>query len=44
MTEAEATALQDYLYICLLIQECRRAAVRVSWAVWQGIEDRMFTV
>lgn len=44
LTEAEATALQDYLYICLLIQECRRAAVRVSWAVWQGIEDRMFTV
>ncbi|MEB3273261.1 MAG: NACHT domain-containing protein [Prochlorothrix sp.] len=44
LTEAEAIELQRYLYINLLIEECRQVAVRVSRSVWQGIEARMLIV
>jgi hypothetical protein len=41
LTEEEAIALQNYLYIILLIHQCKGVAVRVSRSVWQGIESRM---
>ncbi|WP_353259099.1 NACHT domain-containing protein [Prochlorothrix hollandica] len=44
LTEAEAIALQNYLYVILLMEECKRVAVRVSRSVWNSIEDRLLTL
>ncbi|MBW4471158.1 MAG: NACHT domain-containing protein [Stenomitos rutilans HA7619-LM2] len=43
-SEAEAEALNHYLYANELIVRCKEAAVRVSPQVWAGIEERMLTV
>lgn len=43
ITDAERTALENYLYSYELIVRCKEAAVRVSPEVWQAIEDRMLT-
>jgi hypothetical protein len=44
LSEAEANALNNYLYANELIVRCKEAAVRVSPQVWAGIEERMLTV
>ncbi len=44
LSDAEANALNDYLYANELIVRCKEAAVRVSPQVWAGIEERMLTV
>ncbi|KAM3115658.1 NACHT domain-containing protein, partial [Phormidesmis sp. 146-33] len=44
LSEAEAKALENYLYATLLMVQCRQTAVRVSPTTWAGIEDRMVTV
>ena len=44
LSEAEANALNNYLYANQLIVRCKEAAVRVSPQVWAGIEERMLTV
>ena len=44
LSDAEANALNNYLYANQLIMWCKEAAVRVSPQVWAGIEERMLTV
>ncbi|WP_448601924.1 NACHT C-terminal helical domain 2-containing protein [Thermoleptolyngbya sp.] len=44
LSEDEAKALENCLYINELIVRCKEAAVRVSPQVWAGIEERMLTV
>lgn len=41
LTEAELSALENYLYANWLIVRCKQAAVRVSPQTWGAIEDRM---
>ena len=41
LTCEEATNLQHYLYICLLMENCRRTAVRVSRKTWDHLENTM---
>ena len=41
LSESELDALDNYLYANLLMVECKKAAVRVSKEVWNGIESRM---
>jgi len=44
LTEAESTALNDYLKAHQLIFECKKAAVRISRRTWEALEERMFLV
>ncbi|WP_375467775.1 NACHT domain-containing protein [uncultured Nostoc sp.] len=44
LSEAEAEALDDYLYANHLIIQCKQAAVRVSPQTWKAIEARMLLV
>ena len=44
ITEEEANKLADYFYITKLILDCKDAAIRVSKAEWQAIEDRLLTL
>lgn len=41
LSEAEAQALDNYLYIHELMVHCKQASVRVSRDVWEEIESRM---
>ena len=41
LTCEEAENLQHYLYICLLMENCRRIAVRVSRQAWERLEKEM---
>ncbi len=44
LSEDEAKALENCLYINELMVRCKEAAVRVSPQVWAGIEERMLKV
>jgi hypothetical protein len=41
LSKSELKALDNYFYANLLMVECKKAAVRVSPATWEGIESRM---
>jgi hypothetical protein len=41
LTCEEAKNLQHYLYICLLMENCRHMAVRVSRKTWDHLENEM---
>jgi hypothetical protein len=41
ISSEEAEALYHYLQICLLIERCRRVAVRVSRQTWERIQTQM---
>lgn len=43
VSEKEAEALKNYLYINCLILNCKQAAVIVSQNTWKTIEARMFS-
>ncbi|GAB4151856.1 MAG: hypothetical protein Fur0046_31270 [Cyanobacteria bacterium J069] len=44
LSEDEAEALENCLYVNELMVRCKEAAVRVSPKVWAGIEERMLMV
>lgn len=44
LSDRESKALEHYLYINLLIVQCKQAAVRVSPQTWDAIEQRMLLV
>ncbi|WP_341528284.1 hypothetical protein WKK05_02710 [Nostoc sp. UHCC 0302] len=44
LSEAEAKALNNYIYANELIIQCKQAAVRVSPQTWEAIEGRMLLV
>jgi predicted metal-dependent hydrolase len=44
LSDRESMALEHYLYINLLIVQCKQAAVRVSPQTWDAIEQRMLLV
>ena len=41
LTQEEAENLQNYLYICLLIEQCHRVAVRISHKTWDYLQNQM---
>ena len=41
LSEEDTQALTTYLEIQKMILDCRKAAIRVTPQVWQGIEARM---
>ena len=41
LSELELQAINNYIYSNLLMIECKKAAVRLSPEVWEGIESRM---
>lgn len=41
ISQHEMEVIDNYSYSNLLMIECKKAAVRVSPEVWQGIESRM---
>ena len=44
LSEEELEALDNFIYINLLIVRCKQAAVRISTKTWQDIENRMLLV
>lgn len=44
LSDEEAEALANYLYVNALIMQCKKTAVRVSERVWQAIEKTMLVV
>jgi predicted metal-dependent hydrolase len=44
LSDRESMALEHYLYINLLIVQCKQAAVRVSPQTWDALEQRMLLV
>ena len=44
LSESEAKALDNYLYVNDLIIQCKQASVRVSPTTWEAIEARMLLV
>ena len=41
LTAEEVQHLQSYLYICVLMEQCRQVAVRVSRRTWERLEAQM---